>query len=756
MTPDQARLEADRARPRIVELWHALTALRTPLTFLQSGAHPDDETSAMLAALRFRDGIGVGYACATRGEGGQNDIGRARGTALGTLRTAEMEAAAARLDMDLHWLGTGPEDPIRDFGFSKSGEETLAHWGRDRTRDRFAAILRRVRPDMLCPTFLDVPGQHGHHRAMTALAPEAMARAADPGVALDGLPPWTVQKLYLPAWSGAGQAYDDDLPPPPATVTVPGAGRDPVTGWTWARMGQHSRAMHRTQGMGRWPPEAGDFPLHRVGGPPEVDVSDGLPRSLADLDIAGGAAVQAMMDAARDAFPDPEAVARHAAAALARLRAAQPAPEDAHRVDRKIAELGRVLHLASGADIRAHVDADLIGPDAAVGFDLEASSGDARDLSVDVALPEGWRLDGNTLSAKALPDPYPTEWRPLSPPRPALEVGATVAGERIAIRLPFDRTPAPIPDRGVQAQPQTDVVNRAATRRDFTVQLTPPDAALDLPDGWARDGDRLTPPPSARGRRDIPILLDGRPARQITPVQAPHVTARVLARPAVLRLSVIDAALPEGRVGYVGAGHDRVAHWMRRMGLDVVEPSDAQLDDAGYLAALDSLVIGIFALRFRPGLSGRMPVLHAWTRAGGTLLTLYHRPWDNWDPAATPPKRLQIGRPSLRWRVTDAGATVTHLAPDHAVLSGPNRIGATDWEGWNKERGLYFAQSWDPAYVPLLAMSDPGEAPLEGALLSAEIGAGRHTHCALILHHQMEMLVPGAFRLMANLVAPRA
>ena len=37
--------------------------------------------------------------------------------------------------------------------------------------------------------------------------------------------------------------------------------------------------------------------------------------------------------------------------------------------------------------------------------------------------------------------------------------------------------------------------------------------------------------------------------------------------------------------------------------------------------------------------------------------------------------------------------------------------------------------------------------------LSAEIGKGRHTHTALILHHQMEHQVPGAFRLMANLLA---
>ncbi|MDO5090809.1 MAG: hypothetical protein Q4D61_04625, partial [Cardiobacteriaceae bacterium] len=63
-----------------------------------------------------------------------------------------------------------------------------------------------------------------------------------------------------------------------------------------------------------------------------------------------------------------------------------------------------------------------------------------------------------------------------------------------------------------------------------------------------------------------------------------------------------------------------------------------------------------------------------------------------------------------------------------------------------------FAAEWDDAYVPLLAMSDAGEKPLEGSLLSAQIGKGRHTHTALVLHHQLDKLTPGAFRLMANLL----
>ena len=180
MSPnDRQRLHEDLSEPRIVQLHLALQRLRSCISFMNSGAHPDDETSAMLAALSFRDGFDVSYACANRGEGGQNDLGTESGATLGTLRTAEMEAAASVLDMRLYWLSTHPQDSIHDFGFSKSGEQTLDHWGRERTLNRFVHIVRNEQPDILCPTFLDIPGQHGHHRAMTSMALEVMNRAAD-------------------------------------------------------------------------------------------------------------------------------------------------------------------------------------------------------------------------------------------------------------------------------------------------------------------------------------------------------------------------------------------------------------------------------------------------------------------------------------------------------------------------------------------------------------------------------------------------
>lgn len=770
------RLARDARNPRIVRLWLALQGLKSTVGFMQTGAHPDDEHSAMLAALGFRDGHALSYACAVRGEGGQNDIGTEITRDLGVLRTAEMERAADVLDMRLYWLSETPDDSIFDFGLSKTGTETLGFWDHDRVLARFTDIVRRERPDILCPTFLDIPGQHGHHRAMTQAAFEVFDTAADPDFAESDLPPWTVSKLYLPAFSGAGGAYDDEVPPPPATLSVPVRGRDPVTGWSWENIGQRSRAFHRSQGMGRWVPESGesDRPLHlarsRVDGP-DTHVAEGLPVTLADHAARiGKGAVADRLVAASDAiarviaaFPDDASVLPEAENALSLLRAAgADCPADLrHRLSLKAGQLGRVIRLASGFDIAAHVADDWLRPGQATGLTVETRGGH-QPARAAIELPDGWSRNADHIVpglSVAPSDPYPATHDPLVPakPRVAVQIGDSVSF------LPFLVPPVVLPARTARIEPAAVVLNRAAPGRRIDVALSDiapagAEATLDLPAGWqAAATDRglavTAPDDVAPDLHDIPLMLDGEPAQAVTRIEHPHVAPRARAFPATLRVRVLDVALPDVRVGYIGGGSDRVGHWLRAIGVDCTDLTDRDLADPARLARFEGLVIGIFAMRFRAGLLPAMPAIRDWVAAGGHLLTLYHRPWDNWDPDDVPPKRLEIGQPSLRWRVTDPDAEVTTLAPDHPVLTTPNRIGAADWQGWHKERGLYFAKSWDSAYEPLLEMADPEEAPHQGALLSAEIGKGRHTHCALILHHQLENLVPGAFRLMANLIA---
>lgn len=792
MLTDRERLARRRAHPLLVELHRALTRLTSVLTVMNTGAHPDDEQSGLLATLRHRYGMRIVIACSTRGEGGQNGLGPERGEALGIVRTRELEEAARVLDADVAWLGFGPDDPVHDFGFSKNGVDTLARWDRERLLERLVRAYRRERPDIVIPTFLDVPGQHGHHRAMTEAAETAIALAADPRVfpahAAEGLGPWRVAKYYLPAWPGGGGTYDDELPPPNATVLVDAGGRDAATGASYAEIGQWSRAYHATQGMGRWqatPQTSWALHLKSEGGP-EQTVADGLPADLDGLGRRiGGAAGMALSEAqdqivgALAAFPERASlIARlaEAAAALERAeRALDAAARDAHghRLARKRREIDAALLLAAGvtgsawlspativrgggAQLAVHVDSDLpveLRPIAGPGLSIGPS--ERADGLVRYAVA--------AAADAALTSPFTSSFCSMGGNGVlSVEVAASIGGRKASLVIDLEEPPAIVPPQSVSIEPEAVLIPLPAAPDPIavTVRATPPGVSATLAGApglevvAAPGGAAISPSATlGEGRTRLPVEIEGAAAFRETAFAYPHIGGARSVTPAALDVLALECALPTGaRIGYAGGGADRVDLWLERMGL-AVDTLDAEAL-AGDLGRYSTIVVGIFGFGLRPDLAAAIERLHEWVGAGGHLVTLYHRPSDGWDPLHTPPARLSIGSPSLRWRVTDPGAEVTMLAPDHPLLRGPNRIGPSDWAGWDKERGLYFAAEWDAAYVPLLALSDRGEAPLNGALLSARIGRGRHTHTGLVLHHQMDKLVPGAFRLMANLMQP--
>ena len=92
---------------------------------LYVAAHPDDENTALLAYLANGALVRTGYLSLTRGDGGQNLIGAEQGPALGLIRTQEL-LAARRIDGAEQFFTRA-----RDFGYSKSPDETLRIWGKD-------------------------------------------------------------------------------------------------------------------------------------------------------------------------------------------------------------------------------------------------------------------------------------------------------------------------------------------------------------------------------------------------------------------------------------------------------------------------------------------------------------------------------------------------------------------------------------------------------------------------------------------------
>lgn len=776
MLPDRDRLRRRAAQPRLVALHRALGRLRSTIGVMNTGAHPDDEHNEMLATLRHQHGARIIVACSTRGEGGQNILGPERQGPLGIMRSREMEEAARAIDADIAWLGHGPDDPVHDFGFSKSGPDTLGRWGEDRTIERLVRAYRQFRPDIVIPTFLDVPGQHGHHRAMTEAAERALALAADPAYITEGLAPWRVAKFYLPAWSGGDNGYyDDEVPPPPMTTEVIANDSDPVTGMSFDRLGEVSRAYHASQNMGFWRhPAQTRWPLHLVGGNPESSVFDGLPTRLADLgDHPALAEADAAIGTAIAAFPHAEPLIAALAKARRALTAASAtiAPEHTHRLTRKLREIDAALALAAGIDISAAFTSPSLTPGKSVDLVVEAETGLAGALTISprahpaISAPAATALDTGrtTLTIAAGPDapignPFHPDWQSLGGNGLwSLEVTANIGGEDISFSLDTEEPLHIDPAHALSVGPSALIIPMGATNPQSVAIKGAEPSALTLPPvpGLAitptDTGLTFTPAENlAPGRHSLPISIDGQQAYALTPIAYPQIGRTRFVRPQALDILALDLVLPKTRIGYIGGGADNVGLWLERIGADVTLLDADAL--SGDLARFDTIVVGIFAFGTRPDLAAATVRLHAFVRAGGHLVTLYHRPTDGWHPQTTPPLPLTIGSPSLRWRVTNPAAPVTMLAPDHPLFAGPNRITAADFEIWDKERGLYFASSWDSAYTPLLSMSDAGEAPLTGSLLSAKIGDGRHTHTSLVLHHQMDKLVPGAFRLMANLL----
>jgi hypothetical protein len=201
---------------------------------------------------------------------------------------------------------------------------------------------------------------------------------------------------------------------------------------------------------------------------------------------------------------------------------------------------------------------------------------------------------------------------------------------------------------------------------------------------------------------------------------------------------------------------------LRAMGADVVPLDSADLA-AGRFDGLHTIVVDIRAYLVRPDLRAHNDRLLDWVRGGGHLLVTYQKTFE-WNAGAADPTQpegagavnpdfapypLVLGRD----RVVREDAPVTLLAPDHPIFDAPNETTAADWNGWVQERGLYFPEEYAPEYRELLEMHDPGEPPLRGALLLAEVGVGTYVYSPLVWYRQLEALNPGAWRLFANMVS---
>jgi len=216
-------------------------------------------------------------------------------------------------------------------------------------------------------------------------------------------------------------------------------------------------------------------------------------------------------------------------------------------------------------------------------------------------------------------------------------------------------------------------------------------------------------------------------------------------RPAVMNTRRTNVKLAAGlRIGYVMGPGDPVPDAIEAMG---VTPHLLSADEltSGNLSQWNAIIIGIRAYSTRPELATAQPRLDDFVRNGGTLIVQYQ---SNNFPA---PLSLSFGR--FAERVIDETAPVKLLNTSNPLLNYPNKITPTDFDGWVEERGHSFMSSWDPSFTPLTETADPGQDPQHGGLLVAHVGRGTYIYVAYALYRQLPELVPGAYRILANLLS---
>lgn len=244
--PAQFRVQPVAEHPGDTALRLMLRKLDSIGTFMETTAHPDDEDNALLAKLGHGEGMRTVLVTATRGVGGQNEIGPEIFQALGVLRTEEL-LAAHRFDGAEQYFARAV-----DFGYSFSVEEAIEKWGHDEILGDFVRHIRTIRPDVIAGFVCGGPGGGQAHQATARLTAEAFRAAADPlkfpEQIKEGLRPWQARRVFCTDASGfgppaAGKARTPDL------VTVEVSHFDPLLGRSYAEIGSEARSMHKCQGM---------------------------------------------------------------------------------------------------------------------------------------------------------------------------------------------------------------------------------------------------------------------------------------------------------------------------------------------------------------------------------------------------------------------------------------------------------------------------------------------------------------------------
>jgi LmbE family N-acetylglucosaminyl deacetylase len=791
-----------------------LRSFATTGSVLYIAAHPDDENTRVITYLARGRGYRTAYLSLTRGDGGQNLLGPQFHEQLGVARTQEL-LAARRLDGGRQYFTRakdfGYSKDYQDTLRIWDRHAVLADIVRVIRSFRPDVIVTRFSPQ---PG--STHGHHTASTVLAIEAFKLAGDPRAFPEQLSELTPWQPTRIvHNVGPPGTGAAVD--LGNGKGVVKMDVAGTDPVLGESFASIAARSRAMHKTQGFGMGDGAAvGRSTIESflpLGGEPAThDLLDGVDTTWNR--VAGGSAIGRLTEEAIAQFkPDDPAAS---VPALLEIRSRVSVLPADPLVSDKRQQLDRIIQDCIGLRVETQVDQPEAVPGETLRMRHTAVMRSRLPVRwTAVRYPSIQRAVTNVLELRAnqpvvrndtqiLPVTTPPSqpyWlrregtagmfdvddpsligRPENPAAFPVEYDFEVGGQTLVIS--GEPVSAADPANAISRR-RLDVIPPVSLRFVSGVQLFAPGAArpvvveltaarssvtgtvrLEGPAGWKVTADSQPFHLAAPGENARFTFTVTAPAQLTTAtlegsvevngvrfntqrieLHYDHIPFELLQPVARMKAVSLDLAIRGRRIGYVPGAGDEVAGCLERMGYVVTPLTGADLV-RDKLRSLDAVVIGIRAFNTRKDLAGHLPALFGYVEAGGNVVAQYNLS-EGLGADWLAPFRLRISR----GRVTDEHAPVTFLAPEHPVLTGPNRITEADFDGWVQERGLYFPDQWDERFTAVLASGDPGETPLRGGLLVARHGKGYFVYTSLAWFRQLPEGVPGAYRLFANLVS---
>jgi LmbE family N-acetylglucosaminyl deacetylase/protein-tyrosine-phosphatase len=798
-------------KPNAVEIYHQIEKLNFLGSVLYVAAHPDDENTRLISYLSNEKNARTGYLSLTRGDGGQNLIGPELRELLGVIRTQEL-IEARKIDG-----GEQLFSRANDFGYSKTPDETLQIWDKEQVLSDVIWAIRKFQPDVIINRFDHrSPGTtHGHHTASAMLSMEAFDKTNDASVfpnQLQYVATWQPKRVFFnTSWWFYGSKEKFEKADKSNLSKLQIGVYYEQFGKSNQEIAALSRSCHQSQGFGNSGTRGEeDEYLEFLKGDnlnDKTNLFEGIDTTWNR--VKGGNAIGTILENVQKDFDfkNPEA----SIAELVKAYDLIQKLEDNHWKTIKSEEIKKIIAACAGLYLEAVADVQEVALGSKTKVKQEVINRSSVKMnwissinnSKKIELPFNKVVNDNIEVEMENNDPYTNPYylnekgtegmyvvnvqRNIGKPDVISRISETFLIEINGVTIPFDKNIVYKYNDDVKGEvyQPLDIVPVATSSIQEKVYIFPNNkekavvvkikagkenisgsVKLDVPQNWIVSPSSIPFTLTKKGEEQLAVFnvtpskeasdvtlksiitIDGQKFdKEKIDINYPHIYKKMVLKPAEAKAIKLNIKTKAEKIAYIMGAGDEVPKSLMQMGYEVsiIKPEDITNEK---LQNFDVVMTGIRAYNVVTALGFKQNILFDFVKNGKTMIVQYNT-LDDLVTKEIAPFSIKISRD----RVTEENAEVRFLNPNHPILNSPNKITAEDFKGWKQEQGLYYPSEWDANFTPIISSNDKGEKAKDGAILVAKYGKGNYIYTGISFFRELPEGVPGAFRLLANMIA---